>query len=61
VSQAAASVGAHIVLGAGDQHILDAVDGHLPESVGPITTIPGSRQPGGLDDRLSPATRIQAS
>ncbi len=30
-------------------------------SVGPITTIPGSRQPGGLDDRLSPATRIQAS
>ncbi len=56
VSQAAESVGAHIVLGAGDQHILDAVDGHLPDSVGPMTTIPGGRQPGGLDDRLSAAT-----
>ena len=53
VSQAADSVGAHIVLGAGDQHILDAVEGHLPGSLGPITTIAGSREPGGLDDRLA--------
>ena len=55
VSQAADSVGAHIVLGAGDQHILDAVAGHLPDSVGPITTIAGGRQPDGLDDHLSAA------
>ena len=31
VAKAADSVGAHIVLGAGDQHILDAVSGHLPD------------------------------
>jgi hypothetical protein len=55
VSQAADSVGAHIVLGAGDQHILDAVAGHLPESLGPVTTIAGNREPDGLDDRLSAA------
>jgi Bacterial archaeo-eukaryotic release factor family 2 len=55
VSQAADSVGAHIVLGAGDRHILDAVEGHLPESVGPITSIEGGRGPDGLDDRLSSA------
>jgi hypothetical protein len=48
-------VGAHIVLGAGDRHILDAVEGHLPESVGPITAIAGGREPDGLDDRLSSA------
>jgi hypothetical protein len=55
VSQAADSVGAHIVLGAGDQHILDAVAGHLPDSVGPVTTIAGGREPDGLDDHLSAA------
>jgi Bacterial archaeo-eukaryotic release factor family 2 len=55
VSEAADSIGAHIVLGAGDQHILDAVAGHLPDSVGPITTIAGGREPDGLDDRLSVA------
>ena len=55
VSQAADSVGAHIVLGAGDQHILDAVAGHLPESLGPVTTIAGGREPDGLDDRLGAA------
>lgn len=55
VSQAADTVGAHIVLGAGDQHILDAVAGHLPDSVGPVTTIAGGREPDGLDDRLSAA------
>jgi Bacterial archaeo-eukaryotic release factor family 2 len=55
VSQAADSVGAHIVLGAGDQHILDAVAGHLPDSIGPVTAIAGGRQPDGLDDHLSAA------
>jgi Bacterial archaeo-eukaryotic release factor family 2 len=55
VSQAADSVDAHIVLGAGDQHILDAVAGHLPDSVGPVTTIEGNREPDGLDDRLGAA------
>jgi hypothetical protein len=55
VAQAAGSVGAHIVLGAGDQHILDAVAGHLPDTVGPVTTIAGGREPDGLDDRLSAA------
>jgi hypothetical protein len=55
VSQAAARVGAHIVLGAGDQHILDAVAGHLPDSIGPVTTIAGGREPDGRDDHLSAA------
>ena len=55
VSQAARSVGAHIVLGAGDRHILDAVEGHLPESIGPITVIAGGREPGGRDDHVSGA------
>jgi hypothetical protein len=55
VSQAADSVGAHIVIGAGDQHILDAVAGHLPDSLGPITTIAGDREPDGLDGHLSAA------
>ena len=53
VSQAADSVAAHIVLGAGDQHILEAIEGHLPGSVGPITAIAGRRGPHGLDDHLS--------
>jgi len=53
VSQAADRVGAHIVLGAGDQHILDAVAGHLPHSIGPVTAIAGGREPDGLDDHLS--------
>jgi len=55
VSQAADRVGAHIVLGAGDQHILDAVAGHLPYSIGPVTTIAGGREADGLDDHLSAA------
>jgi hypothetical protein len=37
VTEAAASVGAHIVLGAGDEHILRAISGHLPDSLGPVT------------------------
>ena len=55
VSQAAESVGAHIVLGAGDQHILDAVGGHLPESIGPIITVMGGPEPGGTGDHLGAA------
>lgn len=53
VSDAAGSVAAHVVLGAGDQHILDAIEGHLPDSIGPITAIAGGRGPDGLDDHLS--------
>jgi Bacterial archaeo-eukaryotic release factor family 2 len=55
ISDAAVSVGAHIVLGAGDQHILDAVSAHLPATLGPITTIDGRRTRSGRDDHLGPA------
>jgi len=55
VSEAANRVGAHIVLGTGDQHILEAVGRHLPVSVGPITTIAGGRRPDGRDDHLAAA------
>ena len=53
VSEAAASVGAHIVLGAGDQHILDAVTDHLPGSLRPVTTIAEGPVPSDSDDQLS--------
>jgi hypothetical protein len=53
VADAADSVAAHIVLGAGDQHILDAISGHLGETIGPVTTIAGGRAADGLDDHLS--------
>ena len=53
VSGAAASVGAHIVLGAGDQHIVDAVAGHLPGPLRPVTTIAEGPVPTDSDDRLS--------
>ncbi len=53
VAEAADSVGAHIVLGAGDQHILEAVSGHLPETVGPVTAIAGGRAADGRDDHLT--------
>ena len=53
VSQAAASVGAHLVLGAGDQHILDAVAAHLPVSLQPITTIASGQVSTESDDQLS--------
>ncbi len=53
VSQAAASVGAHLVLGAGDQHILDAVAGHLPVSLRPVTTIASGQVSTESDDQLS--------
>ena len=53
VAAAADSAAAHVVLGAGDQHILDAIAGHLPETVGPVTTITGGRAADGLDEHLS--------
>jgi hypothetical protein len=46
-------VGAHVVLGAGDQHILGAISGHLPRSLGPVTTIVSGPVPGYRDDQLS--------
>jgi hypothetical protein len=52
VDEAAKSVGAHIVLGAGDRHILDAVGRHLPDSVGPITVIEGGPHPDHRDVHL---------
>jgi hypothetical protein len=52
VAEAAASVDAHIVLGAGDQHILDAVAQHLPGPFGPITTIVSGPMPEDGDERL---------
>ena len=55
IDDAAAKVGAHIVLGAGDQHILDAVSAHLTGSLGPIVTIDGRRTRSGRDDHMGPA------
>ena len=55
VAKAAESAGAHIVLGAGDQHILDAIAGHLPDSIGPITAIADRREPDGGDVHLGAA------
>jgi release factor family 2 len=52
VAEAAASAGAHIVLGAGDQPILDAVAKHLPGSLGPVTTIDSGPVPADGDERL---------
>ena len=52
VAEAAASVGAHIVLGASDQHMLDAVAKPLPGPVGPITTIASGPVPEDGDERL---------
>jgi release factor family 2 len=53
VSDAAASVSAHIVLGAGDQQILEAVSAHLPGSLGPVTTIATGPVPADGDAQLS--------
>ncbi|HEX4090487.1 MAG TPA: hypothetical protein VHZ33_17380 [Trebonia sp.] len=55
IDQAAVAVEAHIVLGAGDQHILDAVSAHLTGSLGPIVTIDGRRTRSGRDDHMGPA------
>jgi hypothetical protein len=53
VAEAADSAAAHVVLGAGDQHILDAIAAHLPETIGPVTAIAGGRAADGLDEHLS--------
>jgi hypothetical protein len=53
VAEAADSAGAHVVLGAGDQHILDAIAAHLPDTIGPVTAIRGGRAADGLDEHLS--------
>jgi hypothetical protein len=55
VAEAADSVAAHVVLGAGDQHILAAIAAHLPETVGPVTVIAGDRPADGRDDHLGAA------
>ena len=54
VAEAAASVGAHVVLGAGDRHILQAVSGHLPGSLGPVTIVASGPVSGEGDDLLRP-------
>jgi hypothetical protein len=54
VADAAASVGAHIVLGAGDQHILDAVSAHLPGTLGPVVSVSDDND-GPLDARIGAA------
>lgn len=53
VAEAAARVSAHIVLGAGEQHVLDAVAGHLPASLGPVTVITAGRESRDGSDWLS--------
>jgi hypothetical protein len=52
VAEAAAGVGAHVILGAGDQHILDAVAKHLPGSLGPVTAIASGPVPADSDELL---------
>jgi hypothetical protein len=53
VAEAADSVAAHIVLGAGDRHILDAIAEHLPDSLGPVTTIADGPVPVDSDEQFS--------
>ena len=53
IAAAADSVNAHIVLGAGDQHILGAVAKHLPGSLGPVTAIAAGPLPTDSDEQLS--------
>jgi hypothetical protein len=58
VAEAADSVDAHVVLGAGDQHILDAVGAYLPETIGPVTAIVGGRTADGSDDHLAAEIKV---
>jgi Bacterial archaeo-eukaryotic release factor family 2 len=39
VTEAASGVGAHVILGAGDPHVLGAIAEHLPDSLGPVTIV----------------------
>jgi Bacterial archaeo-eukaryotic release factor family 2 len=57
VVEVADSVGAHVVLGGGDQHILDAIAAHLPETIAPVAAIAGGRAADGLDDHLNAGIR----
>ena len=59
VAEAAAEVGAHIVLGAGEQPVLDAVAAHLAPSLGPVTPVGGS--PAALDSDAGLSARIGAA
>ena len=59
VAEAAAGVGAHIVLGAGDRAVLDAVAAHLPPSLGPV--IPVGDSPAALDSDARLSGRIGAA
>ena len=52
VAEAAAAVSAHVILGAGDQHILDAVSKHLPGSLGPVTAIASGPVSADSDEHL---------
>ena len=52
VAEAAAAVSAHVILGAGDQHILDAVSKHLPGSTEFGAGDPGTGIPVPLEDGL---------
>jgi hypothetical protein len=52
-------VGAHIIVGAGGQHILDAVGKHMPGPFGPIMTIASGPVPEDGDKRLgAPTTTV---
>jgi Bacterial archaeo-eukaryotic release factor family 2 len=58
VAEAAGAVGAHIVIGTGDEHILAAVESHLPDALRPVATVPGGRGPDGLDSHVRDAVGI---
>jgi hypothetical protein len=49
---AGGAVSAHVILGAGDQHILDAVSKHLPGSLGPVTAIASGPVSADSDEHL---------
>jgi hypothetical protein len=52
-------VGVHIIVGAGGQHILDAVGKHMPGPFGPIMTIASGPVPEDGDKRLgAPTTTV---
>ena len=55
VEEAAGRVGAHIVLGTGDRHVLEAVGSHLPGTIGPVTVIGDTREPDDLSARIGAA------
>jgi hypothetical protein len=58
VTEAASSVGARIVLGVGDQHVLDAVSPHLPGALGPVTIAAITTLTWDHDNQVSAEARI---